>query len=548
MGDNPVADISHPPPAGLKDMSPETEKRWSLWMEMVYDALIHPRKYEVLCDENGWTHPQLKDIDPTNDLCRELKEIKKGKPNPDCWKVRKELTHFLNRNDPKNKDKEWGHTKIFWPGFPRIMNWAVFLGSSKVDKEKHLLSLSVEKSDLRWLDAESGDGNNIFWAADEYRVYQDEYFEWATTRDKDGRLVKVTFTCEGPEYWQMISKYEPETVVKLYKEMVPESEKHKITKEALWHTDPDGNHVYNTENEWNSPHPTNGCIAHLIHPNSTLSAEVGIAADGTVKRDKKFEDNAELLCAHGGFGEPYRNSDPKIGWKAYNACDLKSPSGEHATAITLAEPVGLYIQNWNDGKFIAPKPGFDMKKCWHPKRLSPDPDMFPDPETKGPWVRVEFYVPEEYGFILEDMQVVSDNYGTYKKLRYGSQIAQHINIGVAVCSTAIDTAIQPAEDLNDWERLTEVIKDPSQEDEHDMEYSLFLHYMQYKAVSKANLSPDPRSPWYRWVTNYPDLVYAKKKEGGHDGKPFPFPDPPITPDEGVGISGVANTAATNLRI
>src|SRR5689334_2244760 len=36
--------------------------------------------------------------------------------------------------------------------------------------------------------------------ADASRDVQDEYCEWSVTRRPDGKITRVTFTCEGPEY------------------------------------------------------------------------------------------------------------------------------------------------------------------------------------------------------------------------------------------------------------------------------------------------------------------------------------------------------------
>ncbi|RVD87850.1 uncharacterized protein DFL_002057 [Arthrobotrys flagrans] len=525
MGDiNPVSDTVHPPPAGLQDMNPETQKQWSLWMEMVYDTLIHPRKYEKLSKDSKWTHPQLKAIDPTGDLCRQDNEKDPDHPeldNPDYWGFRPELTHFINRNDEKNKDKEITDLPdpIQWSGFPKIMDWAVFVGAHKVTKKGHLVAQSVPS---KWQNPDSGDRNNIYWQADRFRVFQDEYLEWAVTRE-NGRLKKVTFTCEGPEYWQLLAKYQPETVMELYKSFVPKSEQSNITKEALWTlVDDAGEPLYNPENEWNSPKPENGCIAHLIHPNSTLSAEVTIVADGTIRRNKLFEEDKETLCTHGGFGEPYRNSDPTIGWETYKTCGIDK---EAETAVTLGEPIGLYIQNWDSGKFIPPDNApedFDMKECWHPKRV-PQGDDSPE-ANDGPWVRVEFYVPEGRNFDLEDLRIVGAD-SELHPLRYGSQIAQHINIGVSVGGTDAEDDVPPAQDLeHDWERLTEVIKDEKKAKEYDVDNSEFWHYMQYKAIARSKKDKGDQGVWSRWIAAYGELNFARMEEGGDTGKPLRDPN------------------------
>src|SRR5262245_28188934 len=43
--------------------------------------------------------------------------------------------------------------------------------------------------------------------ADATRDVQDEYCEWSVTRDPvTKKITRVTFTCEGPEYWQELAR------------------------------------------------------------------------------------------------------------------------------------------------------------------------------------------------------------------------------------------------------------------------------------------------------------------------------------------------------
>lgn len=71
---------------------------------------------------------------------------------------------------------------------------------------------------------------------------------------------------------------------------------------------------YNAENKWNDS-TTTGTIAHLVQRNNTLSAEVDIAAQGTVIRKDKdgkiITDQTKLInCS--AYGQPKRNSDPVV--------------------------------------------------------------------------------------------------------------------------------------------------------------------------------------------------------------------------------------------
>ena len=66
--------------------------------------------------------------------------------------------------------------EVSWIAFPRVVK---------------LNSVSDQQ---RWRRAESS------------RDVQDEYCEWSVTRRADGKITRATFTCEGPEYWELIGR------------------------------------------------------------------------------------------------------------------------------------------------------------------------------------------------------------------------------------------------------------------------------------------------------------------------------------------------------
>lgn len=44
---------------------------------------------------------------------------------------------------------------------------------------------------------------------------QDEYCEWSVERNAQGKVTRVMFTCEGPEYWTCLAEKQPETVLQV---------------------------------------------------------------------------------------------------------------------------------------------------------------------------------------------------------------------------------------------------------------------------------------------------------------------------------------------
>jgi len=52
------------------------------------------------------------------------------------------------------------------------------------------------------------------------RGWKDEYNEWVVTRDESGKITKINFTAENPEYWFTMWKVDPNKVLALYRELV----------------------------------------------------------------------------------------------------------------------------------------------------------------------------------------------------------------------------------------------------------------------------------------------------------------------------------------
>ena len=189
---------------------------------------------------------------------------------------------------------------------------------------------------------------------------QDEYLEWHTYVDpQSGKVNKISFTAEPPEYWQLLGRNDPDLLVQLYRQYIDES----ISAEDLfWPADVvipvfastadglqriDYTHAfdyrkgdYNPLNKWNTTHG----IMHLTQGANTLSAQIYLAADSTLRYEigstLRAEDSEARfkLAACAMFGEINRNSDPTIG----QAIQSLVQSGK---AVSVSDPIGLYISD-----------------------------------------------------------------------------------------------------------------------------------------------------------------------------------------------------------
>ena len=231
--------------------------------------------------------------------------------------------------------------------------------------------------------------------ADSARALQDEYCEWSVDRDDEGKITKVTFTCESPEYWSFLAGSNRAKVVALYREFVSPD----VREEDLF--DSRGN--YNRLNRWNST-TTDGAM-HLVQVNNTLTAEIEIAAAATIVReiDGRVLTGEQELIACGRYGAAGRNSDPHIGGEVNDLARQKAD-------ITLAEPVGLYFGGLSTAGWETPD-GEDPQAFW--KYLRGDADHP---------VRAVFEVPAERGYSVGDIMIDG------RPIEFGGQIADFITI------------------------------------------------------------------------------------------------------------------------
>ncbi|MBV9998939.1 MAG: hypothetical protein JO015_07475 [Verrucomicrobia bacterium] len=226
-------------------------------------------------------------------------------------------------------------------------------------------SISEADGTITWqgfpksIEEQFGDGTTAAWQAAEgpanrVRV-QDEYLEWHTERDARNRIVRVTFTCEPPEYWEALAdgypsdytgpKREPgagerDELLQLYRTLVgPQVQLADLLTDGK----------YNPVNRWN----TKDGIVHLTQRSNTLGAEINLAAQATVLRHypdgTPIADEQDLIgCS--GFGTATRASDPHIG----QVVNMLAAQGY---SLTLRNPVGLYIHRLDTAGWTKPGPG-----------------------------------------------------------------------------------------------------------------------------------------------------------------------------------------------
>lgn len=241
--------------------------------------------------------------------------------------------------------------------------------------------------------------------ADASRDVQDEYCEWSVTRDPATRkILRVTFTSEGPEYWEFLASVNPDLVVQLYRQ-------HISPQAKLQHLFSNG--AYRRRNLWNSG--TSQGAMHLIQSANTLGAEIELAAGASLVRARA--DGSQLtgereLIECGSYGERERHSDPHIG-------ALVNELARQKADVTLANPVGLCIAGLSVAGWVAPD-GSDPLAYWKITRGTPEKAL-----------RAVYEVPADKGFTVSDITINDD------PIEFGSQIADFITIKLTGLATRL---------------------------------------------------------------------------------------------------------------
>jgi hypothetical protein len=217
---------------------------------------------------------------------------------------------------------------------------------------------------------------------------QNEYCEWHVARNTAGKITKVVFVTESPEYWHRLWNADRTTVVNLYKALVDPA----VTEADLRVGGPGSG--YNQFNPFNT---TNG-IVHLIQSINTLTAAIGLS-EGSVDTGAA-RDGYEMIPPS------LRTSvDPRV------IFDIGALA-RTGLSITLREPIGLYITGYDDTGWTKPD-GSAVDNYWSIVRGSP-----------GQILRLEYQVPSSAGFVVGDIRIGG------RRIEWGGQIAEHVTCTV----------------------------------------------------------------------------------------------------------------------
>jgi hypothetical protein len=332
-----------------------------------------------------------------------------------------------------DKPQFYNETKTDLPGPPidQVIGWNALPGTLR-NRWGREMALDLAEQMLPLTQRMDGPGSYYvgpLWEDLFYRP-QDEYCEWHVTRDGEGRIVRVTFTSEPPEYWQALHgdtlpdvnntpAYEftgdRGLLLDLYREYVsPDVQLADLECQENFVdvSNPLQGEVvykkgqYNPYNHWN----TTGGIMHLTHPANSLSAEINLGAEATILRQSDgrpvIDPEALICCA--AYGGPNRSSDPTIGSTVNELAAL----GAH---VTLRNPVGLAMHHLDLAGFETPG-GEPVDASFF--------RVLRGVQSEGLIERAEFAVPAGEGYTVSDLRIAG------VPISRGSQIAEHIVVNI----------------------------------------------------------------------------------------------------------------------
>eukprot|EP01040_Poterioochromonas_malhamensis_P007704 gene7705-8319_t len=282
---------------------------------------------------------------------------------------------------------------ISWSGFPkRILD---LFHNSDVDPYAYVEEIGWPSKDVTYRN----------YSPAPLARQMDEYCEWFTHRNSDGKITRIDISCESPEYWTFLMQHEPNTALELYQKYVSPDVQ---LADLVLLDEKTGKTSYNLYNKWNT---TNG-IMHLNCPPNSLFAEVYIAAEASTRwgvplctppESNQHYDVATSgsdLILSGKYGLQTRNSDPTIGYNVnyYARAGL---------LLSVANPVGLYFEDLNTTGWTKPDGTLftkeELSQMIHYERGAQKSDYPQLAMNYHSRIRIE--CPASFGFTLGDCTI-----------------------------------------------------------------------------------------------------------------------------------------------
>lgn len=278
-------------------------------------------------------------------------------------------------------------------------------------------------------------------------VCHEEYLEWRSVRRSDGKIVRIEFTTEAPDYWAKLARFEPRKVVELAAKFAGETTDKVDVQELFGISDPFSVDPFSNEGDdiedafrqqnWSSNGKIRGAynngtksIMHMSKGVNSIYAAVALAVFASYPHGKRVGSNEvalsgpEAIEATTQAAVNCRNSDPTIVGVA-----VETVFG--GSKVALMEAIGLYLVSVNqagltfaDGSAI-PQSWFSYERGSRGTNNPVGVDLFQ---------RLVIEAPPGSTAVVGDLL---DEDG--KQVVSGTQIARLINVGLYLRKTASGT-------------------------------------------------------------------------------------------------------------
>lgn len=329
-----------------------------------------------------------------------------------------------------------GLVQVDWSGFPVRVKQAVDQPDKKLD---------------RFIDWTRG-GLTVGRA-----FCHEEYLEWRSVHQADGKLVRLEFTTETPDYWQKLARFEPLKVVELAGRFAGEPPERVDVAELFGIADPfsvdpltsAGDAVeaaYRRQNfagtdSTGLPRPPRGAynngakaIMHMANGVNSTNAALALAIFATYPHGKRVGtrevalSGPEAIEATDQAAVNCRNSDPTIVGALVGTVFA-------GAKVALMDPFGIYILSVDQSAFVLAD-GSPVPATWFSLQRGTSGSV--NPIGRDLFQRLVVQAPPGSGLTLSDMRDPDDN-----AVETGAQLARLINVGLLARRTAAGAVTVP---------------------------------------------------------------------------------------------------------
>ena len=277
----------------------------------------------------------------------------------------------------------------------------------------------------------------------------EEYLEWRVVKDSMGRIVRIEFTSETPEFWRILAKQHPARTLRILADFAGESAPANAMDvygvlDPLSLTAQERERAFVSMMFPNSADPNirspynNGqkSIAFMTVGPNTLHAAINLAAYAAVPYVKNVGNDKLALTGREAIrftrqaAQDCRDSDPTIVGAVIEAATRQRK-------ISLLNPLGLYIADVESAGILLPDGETSIPNDWF--SFQRGSKIVSGGSTLSLSQRLVFEPPASSGLTISELIDES----TDKEIEFGAQIASRVTVALYALASADNTTDVP---------------------------------------------------------------------------------------------------------